>query len=132
VQFTVTCSYPLPPLFFLFLFCNSCPFFGSSCFSDFPSWLVPPFLMVHCRPWGGCYWKPAGSVGGMFPCLCAQQSHMVHASSILASPLSSILLRNVNPHFVSHMKGRKSWLTLVQELWRCVLLEVCWLVLIGK
>jgi len=51
---------------------------------------------------------------------------MVHASSFLASPLSSVFL---NPHFVSHMI---SWLTLVQELERCVLLEVCWLALIGK
>jgi len=56
--------------FFPFLsFCYS--FFGSSCFPDLPFFACPSFLMVHCRAWGGCYWKPAGFVGGMFPCLCA-------------------------------------------------------------
>jgi len=128
VQFTVTCSYPLPPCLSFPLFLLLLSLFWFLLVPDSLFFAYPSFLMVHCRPWGGCYWKPAWWCRRYVPLLvCSTISHgpcQFHS----CFPLSSILLRNVNPHFLSHMKGRKSWIS----LYRNSKDVVCWLVLIGK
>jgi len=92
VQFTVTCSYPLSPLLPFFFFLLLLSLFW---FLLFPCLLLLGLSLVFTdTEWSIVELEAVAneslleelSHAGMFPCLHAEQSRMVHASSLLAPP----------------------------------------------